>query len=93
VTIEKKSLPLEGKDVVIFDDIISSGGTMMKAVAWVKEQGAKRVYAACVHPLLTGDVKEKILKSGADGVVGTDTVTSSISVVSIASLIAQALKK
>jgi len=93
VTIEKKSLPLEGKDVVIFDDIISSGGTMMKAVAWVKEQGAKRVYVACVHPLLTGDVKEKILKSGADGVVGTDTVTSSISVVSIASLIAQALKK
>jgi len=93
VTIEKKSLPLKNRDVVIFDDIISSGGTMMKAVAWVKEQGAKRVYAACVHPLLTGDTKEKILKSGADGIVGTDTVTSSISVVSIAPLIAQALKK
>ncbi len=93
VTIEKKALPVKNKDVVIFDDIISSGGTMIKAVTWVKEQGAKRVYAACVHPLLIGDVKEKILKSGADGIVGTDTVPSSVSVVSVAPLIVQALKK
>jgi len=93
VTIEKKTLPIKDRDVVIFDDIISSGGTMIKAVSWVKEQGAKRVYAACVHPLLIGDVKEKILKSGADGIVGTDTVPSSVSVVSVAPLIVQALKK
>ncbi len=93
VTIEKKQLPIKDKDVIIFDDIISSGGTMMKAVAWVKEQKARRVYAACVHPLLIGDVKEKILKSGAEGVVGTDTVQSAVSVVSVAPLIVKALKK
>jgi len=93
VTIEKKQLDVKGKDVIVFDDIISSGGTMMKAVAWVKEQGAKTVYAACVHPLLTEEVKERILQSGADGVVGTDTVQSSVSRVSVAPLIVQALKK
>jgi len=93
VTIEKKPLPIKNKDVVIFDDIISSGGTMIKAVAWTKEQGASRVYAACVHPLLSGDAKEKILKSGADYIVGTDTVPSPVSVVSVAPLIAQALEK
>jgi len=93
VTIEKKQLPIKNKDVIIFDDIISSGGTMIKAVTWVKEQGAKRVYAACVHPLLIGDVKEKILKSGAEDIVGTDTVPSAVSVVSVASIIVQALKK
>jgi len=93
VTIETKPLPVKNIDVVIFDDIISSGGTMIKAVTWVKEQGAKRVYAACVHPLLIGDVKEKILKSGADGIAGTDTVPSSVSVVSVAPLIVQTLKK
>jgi len=93
VTIEKKLLPVKNRDVIIIDDIISSGGTMMKAVAWVKEQDARRVYAACVHPLLMGDVKEKILKSGAEAVVGTDTVSSTVSVVSIAPLIVQALKK
>jgi len=93
VTIEKKQLPIKNRDVVIFDDIISSGGTMTKAVEWVKEQGAKRVYAVCVHPLLTEEVKEKILNIGADGVVGTDTVPSAVSAVSVAPLIAQALKK
>jgi len=58
----------------------------------VKEQGAKRVYAACVHPLLIGDAREKIMKSGADGIVGTDTVPSPVSVVSVAPLIARALR-
>ena len=93
VTIEKKPLPIKNKDEIIFDDVISSGSTMIKAVTWVKEQGAKRIYVACVHPLLLADVKEKILKSGADGIVGTDTVPSSVSLVSVAPLIVQALKK
>jgi len=93
VTIEKKTLPVKGRDAIIFDDIISSGGTMIKAVGWVKEQDANSVYAACIHPLLIGDTKEKILKAGADGVVGTDSIPSSVSEVSIAPLIAAVLKK
>ena len=93
VTIEKKPLPVKDRDIIIFDDIISSGGTMMKAVVWVKEQGAKRVYAACVHALLIGDSKERILKSGADGIVATNTIPSSVSAVSVAPLIVEALRK
>jgi len=93
VTIEEKTLPVKNRDVIIFDDIISSGGTMVESVRWVREQGAGRVYAACVHPLLIGDAKEKILKSGADGIVGTDCVPGPVSVVSVAPLIAEALTK
>jgi len=93
VTIEKKPLPVKGRDAIIFDDIISSGGTMIKAVGWVREQGARRVYAACVHPLLIGDTRDKILKAGAEGVVGTDSVPSPVSEVSVAPLIAEALKR
>ncbi len=93
VTITRKTLSVKNRDVIIFDDIISSGGTMIRAVEMVKEQGARRVYAACVHPLLVGDAKEKILKSGADGIVGTDCVPSPVSVVSVAPLIAEALSK
>jgi len=93
VTIEKKKLPVKNRDAIIFDDIISSGGTMIKAVSWVKEQGASRVYAACVHPLLIGDTRDTILRAGADGVVGTDSVQSPVSEVSIAPLVAEALKK
>jgi len=93
VTIERRVLPVKKRDVIVFDDIISSGGTMIKAVELVKEQGARRVFAACVHPLLIGDAKEKILKSGAEEIVGTDCVPSPVSVVSVAPLIAEALSK
>jgi ribose-phosphate pyrophosphokinase len=93
VTIEKKTLPLKNRDAVVFDDIISSGGTMIKAVSWVKDQGAKKVYATCVHPLLTRDTKNRILKAGAEGIIGTDSVPSPFSEVSIAPLVADALKK
>jgi ribose-phosphate pyrophosphokinase len=93
VTIEEKPLPVKGEDVIIFDDIISSGGTMVKAVAWARKQGSRTVHAACVHPLLIGDAENKILQSGADSIVGTDSVPSHFSVVSIAPLIAEALVK
>lgn len=91
VRIENKPLPVKSKDVVIFDDIISSGKSMIQAVEWVKRQDARRIHVACVHPLLMGDTKENILKSGAETIVGTDTVSSPISVVSVAPLIAEAM--
>lgn len=93
VSIEEKSLKVKDKIAIFFDDIISSGGTMMKAVAHAKNQGAAKVYAACVHPLLIADAREKIMQSGADDVVGTDSVPSPVSIVSVAPLIAKALSK
>jgi ribose-phosphate pyrophosphokinase len=91
VTIEEKQLAVRNRDVIVFDDIISSGGTMSKAVRFVKDQRAKKVYSACVHPLLSGDSYRRILEEGADGIVGTDCVPSTVSEVSIATLIGEAL--
>ncbi len=93
VTIEEKPLDVKGKVAIVFDDIISSGGTMIKAVAHTKKQGAKRTYAACVHPLLMADARESIIENGADEVVGTDSVPSPVSVVSVAPVIAEALRR
>lgn len=93
VTLEERPLPVKNRNVIIFDDIISSGGTMAKAVKYVKDSGAKKVYAACVHPLLTGDSKKKIIENGAEKIIGTDAVPSPVSKVSIAPLISKALIK
>jgi ribose-phosphate pyrophosphokinase len=91
VTLEEKQLRIENRDVIIFDDIISSGGTMAKAAKFVKERGAKKVYSACVHPLLVGNAEKRILENGAEDIIGTDSVPSSVSKVSIAPLISKAL--
>jgi ribose-phosphate pyrophosphokinase len=84
---------VKGKDAIIFDDIISTGGTTAAAVKMLKNQGAKRVYSACVHPLLIGDAEKRILENGAEAIVGTDCVPSHVSKVSVAPLIADALGK
>lgn len=91
VTTERKKLDVEGRDVVVFDDIISTGGTTANAVKILKEQGARRIFAACAHPLMVGDAEGRILRSGAEGIVGTDCVPGRFSVVSVAPLIAKVL--
>lgn len=93
VTLEEKELPIKNRDVIIFDDIISSGGTMAKALKLVKAHGAKKVYVACVHPLLMGDAQKRILENGAEEIIGTDSVPSPVSKVSIAPLISKVLTR
>ncbi len=91
ISVEAKKFAISGQDVIIFDDIISTGGTVADAVGIVKKQGARRVYAACAHPLLIDEARNRILTSGAEGIVGTDSVSSPVSVVSVAPVIAEAL--
>ncbi|MCK4885469.1 ribose-phosphate diphosphokinase [Candidatus Bathyarchaeota archaeon] len=93
VQVEEKSLNVQGRDVIVFDDIISTGGTIARAIKMLKSQGARRVYVACVHPLLIGEAKTKIIESGAEEIVGTDSITSSVRTVSLAPLIAEALAR
>jgi ribose-phosphate pyrophosphokinase len=91
VTLEDKPLHVQNRDVIIFDDIISSGGTMAKAVKMVKAKGARKVYSACVHPLLMGDSYERIIENGAEEIIGTDAVESKVSKVTIAPLVGKVL--
>ncbi len=87
-----KGLNVKGKSVIIFDDIISTGGTIVGAAKILREQGAAHVYAACVHGLLIGDAEKRILDAGVEEIVSTDSVPSHASKVSLAPLIAKALK-
>ncbi len=91
IRVEDKRLEIKSRDVIVFDDIISTGGTIAAAVKMLKEQGARRVYAACTHPLLIGEAQRKISQNGAEEIVGTDCISSPVSVVSVAPLIAKAL--
>lgn len=92
IVTEEKHMELKGRDVVIVDDIISTGGTMVNAASIAAKQGARDIYVACIHPLLVGDARLKILNAGAKEIVGTDSVPSDVSFISLASLIAGALR-
>ncbi|MCD6421561.1 MAG: ribose-phosphate diphosphokinase [Thaumarchaeota archaeon] len=83
VKVELENLKLR-ENVLIVDDIISTGGTMAKLVQVIKARGAKRIIAACIHALMVGDAAEKILKAGASEIIASDTIPSKYSEYSVA---------
>jgi ribose-phosphate pyrophosphokinase len=93
VEIRPRRSNAKGRDVLIVDDIISTGGTIVEAVRILQSQGAHRIQVACTHPILAQGALEKINGTGVKDVVGTDTVPSPISLVTVAPLIAEQLKK
>jgi ribose-phosphate pyrophosphokinase len=86
-----KSLGIQGRNVIIFDDIISSGGTIVTVAKMLKQLNPKGIYVACVHPLLIGEAEKNILQAGVQEIVGTDSVPSKVSRVSLAGLISREL--
>lgn len=92
VEIEKTNVPVKDRDAVVVDDMISTGGSVVKAAEVLREAGARRIFVMCTHPLLIGNALEKILNAGVQKVFGTDSIPSSVSKVSIAPLIAQHLR-
>ncbi|MGB9672141.1 MAG: ribose-phosphate diphosphokinase [Candidatus Norongarragalinales archaeon] len=93
VSVEKREFNVKNKPVIIFDDIISTGGTIVAAAKILHELGAAEIYTACVHPLLVGEAEKRIREAEVAEIVGTDSIPSQVSKVSLAPLIAKALKE
>ncbi|RYJ14976.1 ribose-phosphate diphosphokinase [Halogeometricum borinquense] len=80
------------RDVVIVDDIIATGSTVSQAVNHLNSDGARNVFAACVHPLLVRNARTKLERAGIEQIVGTDTVERDVSIVSVAPSVAAAVE-
>lgn len=87
VKVEASKLGVKGMDVIVFDDIISTGGTVRAAAGLLLAAGASKIVAVCTHPLLVGDAPAKLQKAGVSEVIGTNTVPSSVSKVDVSEAI------
>ena len=88
---------VEGKNVILVDDMVDTGGTLCKAAEMLKEKGAKTVRAYCTHGVLSGPAQERIAQSALEELVITDTIPQisknpKIRVISVAEMFAQVMK-
>lgn len=91
VVIEAKHVDIHGRDAVILDDMISTGGTVIEAAKILRKHGARTINVGCVHGLFSKGIDK--VKKEVDELVCTDSLDKEISRVSLAPLIAEAIKK
>ena len=87
-----KQLDVLGRDVIILDDIISTGNTAANAARMLKEQGARKIFAGVSHALLRGDALKTLKEAGVEEIAGTDSVVNEFAKVSVAPVLAEALR-
>jgi ribose-phosphate pyrophosphokinase len=91
---------VSGRDVLVMDDEILSGGSMVSVVTALKRNGVKNVYIGCVHPLFSGDATDRLSKIDIKELAVTNTIPIAeekmrpfITVLSVGPLFAQAIKR
>ncbi len=89
---------VKGKNVILLDDIVDTGGTLCKAAQIIMDQGAESVRAMVTHPLLSGKAYENIENSALSELIVTDTIplhhdSQKIKVLSTADLFAEVIRR
>lgn len=89
---------VDGKDVLLIDDIIDTAGTITSGAKALREAGALQIMAACTHPVLSGPAYERIEASEISRLIVTDTIplkkeSKKIEVVSVAAIFADAIRR
>ena len=92
VRILSKKVDVKDRDLIIVDDIISTGGSIVKATKFLKKQKCKRVFVACTHALLVNDAAKKIKNAGVSQIISTNTIPGESAKVDVSKVISDALK-
>lgn len=82
---------VKGRDLILVDDMISTGGSIVKAAEYLKKQKCGKIYATCTHALLMGDAEKKIKRAGVTKIVSTNTIPGKTGIVDVSSVIAKAI--
>jgi len=92
VQIHSSKADVRGKDLILVDDIISTGGSIIKAAQFLKRQKCKRLFVACTHGLFVEDAEKKIKKAGVSQIISTNTIPRNTSKVDVSGVIVESIQ-
>ena len=92
VKILSGKVDVKDRDLIIVDDMVSTGGSIVKATQFLKKQKCKRVYVACTHALLVNDAVKNIKNAGVSQIISTNTIPGSSAKVDVSKVISDALR-
>lgn len=82
----------KGRDLIIFDDMVSSGGTILKAIQFLKKENFRKIYVVCTHPIFVGDSEKKLKKAGTTRIIGTNSIEGKFSKVDLSEIISKTIQ-
>ena len=87
----KNQKQVKGRDMILLDDMISTGGSIVKAAQFLKKQKCRNIYAACTHALLIGDAEKRIKQAGVSKIISTNTIPGKTGLVDVSPIISKAI--
>ena len=81
----------KGSDLIFFDDMVSTGGSILKAIKFLKKENFRNMYVVCTHPVFVGDSERKIKNAGVSKIIGTNSIEGKFSKVDLSGIISEAV--
>jgi len=92
VNILSEKVDVKNRDLILVDDMISTGGSIVKATKFLKRHQCKRIFVACTHALLVNNAAKNIKNAGVSQIISTNTIPGDSAKVDVSKVISEALK-
>ena len=87
VIMEESNVEVEGRDILLVDDMISTGTSIVRAANYLKKLGSRRIITLCTHALLVNEAVNSIKESGVDEIIATNTIPNDVSKIDVTEII------
>ena len=90
----KSSFPKfsKGCDLILFDDMVSSGGSILKSIQFLKKKNFRKIYVVCTHPVFVRDAEKKIKNAGVTEIIGTNSIEGKFAKIDLSGIIVDAIQ-
>ncbi|MDH3384456.1 MAG: ribose-phosphate diphosphokinase [Nitrosopumilus sp.] len=82
----------KGNDLILFDDMVSSGGSILKAIKFLKKENFRKIYVVCTHPVFVGYSEKEIKEAGVTTIIGTNSIDGKFSKLDLSGIISKSIQ-